>query len=46
MGLNINSLILILVDIFPRIIIRFIFEIAHTIAVCSVQFFAFFAIVF
>ena len=33
-------------DIFPKIFIRIFFEIAHTLAVCSIQFGAFFAIVF
>jgi hypothetical protein len=33
-------------DLFPRVFIRIIFEVGHTLAVCSIQFGAFFAIVF
>jgi len=46
MGVNMATFFYIICDIFPRIVIRFIFEIGHTIAVCSIQYFAFFAIVF
>jgi len=46
MGTNLSTVLYIICDIFPRIIIRFMFEIGHTIAVCSIQYFAFFAIVF
>jgi len=33
-------------DLFPRIFIRIFFEVVHTLGVCSIQFTAFFAIVF
>ena len=41
-----NAFFYISCDILPKIFIRIFFEIAHTLAVCSIQFGAFFAIVF
>jgi len=43
---SLSALFYIICDSFPRIFARFVFEIGHTLAVCSIQFGAFFAIVF
>jgi len=43
---SLSALFYIICDSFPRIFARFVFEIGHTLTVCSIQFGAFFAIVF
>jgi len=43
---NFESTFYLISDLFPRVFIRVFFEVAHTLAVCSIQFGAFFAIVF
>ncbi len=46
LSISLNSFFYVISDILPKMFIRFLFEIGHTIAVCSIQFTAFFAIVF
>jgi hypothetical protein len=45
-NMSLSSIFYVICDILPRTFARFIFEIGHTLAVCSIQFSAFFAIVF
>jgi hypothetical protein len=43
---NFESTFYVICDLFPRVFIRILFEIVHALAVCGIQFAAFFAIVF